>query len=152
MFRKLGLIDKVFKPWEPIPAMQENDRSRLMWDVSLPTDWVLVHRHSDITLTLKESNSTLLLEMACCYDSLLEEREKEKRQKHEELAADLVLQFPCKKKVKSVPLVIGDLGSIGGLAKSLDSTKIFTLNAVLCSKQTRVLYSSTRILKQHLSG
>ena len=76
--------------------MQENDRSRLMWDVSLPTDWVLVHRHSDITLTLKESNSTLLLEMACCYDSLLEEREKEKRQKYEELAADLALQFPCK--------------------------------------------------------
>ena len=92
--------------------------------------------------------------MACCYDSLLEERQKEKQQKYEELAADLVLQFPGNK-VKSVPMVIGDLGSIGSPAKSLEITKLFTPNereAVLCSMQTRVLYSSTRILKRHLSG
>ena len=69
--------------------MQENDRARLMLDVSLPTNRVLEHQCRDVTLTLKESKVTLLLEMACCYDSLLEEREKEKRQKHEELAADL---------------------------------------------------------------
>ena len=87
----------------------------------------------------------LLLEMACCYDSLLEEREMEKRQKYEELTADLALQF-LGHKVKSVPLVIGDLGSIGGRAKSLDSTKLFTLkerDAILCSMHTMVLYSST---------
>ena len=75
--RKLGL--KVFKPWEPIPVVQENDRARLMWDVSSPTDRALVHWRTDITLTLKESKTTLLLEMACCYDSLLEEREKSNR-------------------------------------------------------------------------
>ena len=145
---------QAFKPWEPVPAVQENDRARLMWDVSLPTDRALVHRRPDITLTLNESNTTLLLEMARCYDSLLEEREMEKQQKYEELAADLALQF-LGNKVKSVPLVIGNLGSIGDLAKSLDSTKLFIpkeREAVLCSMQTRVLYSSTRILKQHLSG
>ena len=74
--------------------------------------------------------------------------------KYEELAADLALQFPGNK-VKSVPLVIGDLGSIGNLAKSLESIKLFTAKereAVLCDMQTRVLYSSTRILKRHLSG
>ena len=150
--RKLGL--KVFKPWEPIPVVQENDRARLMWDVSSPTDRALVHWCPDITLTLKESKSTLLLQMACCYDSLLEERQKEKQQKYEQLAADLALQFPGNK-VKSVPLVIGDLGSIGSLAKSLESTKLFTpkeWEAVLCSMQTRVLYLSTRILQRHLSG
>ena len=125
-----------------------------MWDVSLPTDRALVHWRPDITLTLKESKTTLLLEMACCYDSLLEERQKEKQQKYEELDADLALQFPGNK-VKSVPLVIGDMGSIGSLAKSLESTKLFTpkeREAVLCSMQMRVLYSSTRILKPHLSG
>ena len=150
--RKLGL--KVFKPWKSIPAVQETDRARLMWDVSLSTDRALVHRRPDITLTLKESKTTLLLEMACCYDSLIEERQKEKQQKYEELVADLALQFPGNK-VKSVPLVIGDLGSIGNQAKSLESTKLFTpkeWEAVLCSMQTRVLYSSTRILKRHLSG
>ena len=80
-----------------------------MWDVSLPADRALDHKHPDIILTLKESNT---IEMACCYDSLLEEREKEKQQKYEELAADIALQF-LGHKVKSVPLVIGDLGSIG---------------------------------------
>ena len=38
--RKLGL--KVFKPSEPFPAVQDNDRARMMWDVSLPTDRALV--------------------------------------------------------------------------------------------------------------
>ena len=76
---------------------------------------------------------------------LLKERQKEKQQKYEQLAADLALQFPGNK-VKSTPLVIGDLGSIGSLAKSLESTKLFTpkeREALLCSMQTRVLYSST---------
>jgi len=103
-----------------------------------------------ITLTLKESKVTLLLEMACCYGSFLEEREGEAG-KYEKLTADLALQFPSNK-VRAVPLVIGDLGCIGGLAKSLHSTTLKEGNATLCSMHTRMLYSSTRILKRQLAG
>ena len=61
----LGL--KALKPWEPIPAVQENDRARLLWDASIPTDRMLEHRRPDITLVLKKSKKILLLEMACAY-------------------------------------------------------------------------------------
>ena len=105
-------------------------------------------------LVLKRSKNILLLEMGCAYGSLLEEREVEKRNKYEELAADLSGQ--CRGyRLRTVPIVIGDLGSIGGLAKSLESIKIFTqkeLSTILSSMQTRVLYGSTRILKRHLAG
>ena len=108
--RKLGL--RAPEPWEPVPAVQENSKARMLWDVCHPTDREVEDRRPDLTLVLKEQNTVLLLEMACAYDSILEEREDEKLAKYDDLAADLGLQFHGYR-VKRVPLVIGDLGSIG---------------------------------------
>ena len=149
--RTLGL--KVLMPWEPIPPVQDNDKAKLLWDPSIPTDRVLEHRRPDMVLTLKLRSTILLFEMACAYDSLLREREQEKANKYQELAADMACQNPGYS-VKVVPLVIGDLGSIGGLAESLRTAPIFTprqLSAVLDAMQSSVIYASTRILKRHLA-
>ena len=115
---------KVLKPWEPIPAVHESDKVRLQWDPSVPTDRVLEHRRPDVVLTLKHKTKVFLLEMACAFNPLIEEREKEKAGKYEELAADVAIQNPSHK-VSVVPLVIGDLGSIASLAshsQSLESS------------------------------
>ena len=114
---------------------------------------MLEHRRPDVVLVLKEKRFLHLLEMACAFDSLVEEREKEKADKYEELAADMAVHQPGYK-VRIVPIVIGDLGSIGGLAKSLQTLNIFNprqLSAVLSAMQLRVLYWSTR-MKRHLAG
>ena len=60
--------------------------------------------------------------MACAFNSLVEEREKEKADKYEELATDMAVHQPGYR-VRVVPIVIGDLGSIGGLVKSLQILK-----------------------------
>ena len=78
-----------------------------------------------MVLVLKEKRFLYLLQMACAFDSLVEEREKEKANKYEELAADMAVHQPGYK-VTVVPIVIGDLGSIGGLAKSLLILNIFS--------------------------
>ena len=106
-----------------------------------------------MVLTLKLKSTILLFEMACAFDSLLWEREQERTNKYQKLAANIARQNP-RYRVKVVPLVIGDLGSIGGLPESLCTISIFTscqLSAVLDAMQSRVIYSSTRILKQHLA-
>ena len=144
---------RVLKPWEPIPPVQESDEVRLLWDPSIPTDRVLEHRRPDVVLVMKKDRKIFLIEMACAFDPLLAEREKEKSEKYEELATDMATQFPGLR-VEIVPVVIGDLGSARGLADSLRKLKIFTsrqLGSVLGAMQLKVLYSSTRILKRHLA-
>ena len=51
--------------------LQENDRARLLWDASIPTDRLLVPDNH-----LGFEGEIWLLEMACAYDSHLEEQEK----------------------------------------------------------------------------
>lgn len=150
--RNLGL--RMSKPWEPIPPVLENDSVVLRWDPSIPTDRVLEHRRPDMVLIQKDRKRVVLCEMACAYDSLVEERQKEKGRKYEELAADMATQYRGHR-VIIAPLVIGDMGSIGNLAESLKKLDTFSpkqLSAVLLAMQTRVLYSSTRIMKRHLAG
>lgn len=148
--RTLGL--KVLKPWEAIPPVQESDNVRLMWDPSIPTDRVLQERRPDVVLVLKDRREVLLLEFACAFDPLVKEREREKLEKYQELAADVASQYPGYK-VRVVPFVIGDLGSIVGLAESLRSLKLFNprqLGALIDHLQSKVLWGSVRILKRHL--
>lgn len=62
--------------------------------------------------------------MVCAFDSLVEERDKEKADKYKELAADMAIQ-QAGYRVRVVPIVIGDLGSIDGLSKLPHTINIF---------------------------
>ena len=66
---------------------------------------MLEHRHPDVVLVLKEKRFLYLLEMACAFDSLVEEREKEKADKYEKLAADMAVHQPGYR-VRAVPIVM----------------------------------------------
>lgn len=130
--------------------MQESDRVVLQWDPSVPTDRILEHRRPDMVLIEKRRKRVILLEMACAFDSLVEEREQEKTQKYEELAADMATQYPGYR-VITAPLVISDLGSIANITESISKLKLFNpkqKQAVLLAMQTRVLYSS---IQRHLA-
>ena len=93
------------------------------------------------------------MEVACAWDPLVREREEEKRQKYQELAADLAVQNPGWK-VSVAPIVIGDLGSMGKLRDELNATNLFTQNQVnrLATEiQFESLCSAIRILRRVMS-
>ena len=58
---------RLIRPWEPILLVQENDRVRVHWDPSIPTDRILEHRRPDVVLALKEKRLIYLLEMPCVF-------------------------------------------------------------------------------------
>ena len=66
----------------------EDERTKLVVDASMPTDRELTSRRPDVVVFLKGSNQITILEVAVCWEPLLEEWEKEKSYKYQELAAD----------------------------------------------------------------
>ena len=67
----------------------------------------------------------MILEVACTWEPLILEREREKKGKYQELAADLARQLPGFK-IRVVPVVLGDLGAVGGLRRHLEESQLFT--------------------------
>ena len=68
------------------------------------------------------------MDMACAWDSRVTERETEKTSKYQELAADLHHQWRFR--VKVIPVVLGDLGTVTHLKQHLKSLGIFDKGAI----------------------
>lgn len=81
-------------------------------------------RRPDVLVVREWQRSVTVLEVACPWEPLVGEREKEKRLKYGELAADLAKQYRGFQ-VKVVPVVVGDLGLIEGLAGHLRGSGLF---------------------------
>lgn len=61
--------------------------------------------------------------MACAWDPLVWEREKQKKQKDKVFAADLANQWQSFR-VKVIPIVLGDLGLVVNLKKHLKEVRV----------------------------
>ena len=61
-------------------------------DLSVPTDRQLSNRRPDILLYLKESQEVVILEAAVTWEQLLAERECQKSDKYQEMAANFATQ------------------------------------------------------------
>ena len=72
----------------------EDEGTKLVVDVSMPTDRELTSRRQDVVVFLKGSNQITILEVAVCWEPLLEVQKKEKSNKYQELAVDLAIQHP----------------------------------------------------------
>ena len=121
-------------------------------DLSLPTDRQLTSRRPDIVLFLKEDRCIVILECAVAWELLLEEREREKFYKYQELAADLATQHHGWR-VVVVPIVIGSLGTLRSLRQNLNGLALFTqreVNRLAKELQFEVLCSAVRIIRRHL--
>ena len=132
----------------------EDDRTKIVVDVSMPTDRELTSRRPDIVVFLKESNQITILEVAVCWEPLLEEREKEKSNKYRELAADLAIQHPGWK-VNIFPVVIGSLGTLRSFRENIGRLEMFTKREVLRlvrDVQFEVLCFAVRLFRRHFSS
>ena len=62
---------------------------RLVVDLSIPTDRQLTERRPDLVAYYRELRRIVIFEIACAWEPLIEERQREKGGKYRELAADL---------------------------------------------------------------
>ena len=130
----------------------EGTRVKVEIDLSKPTDAQLEHRRPDMIVTL--DTRMYIVEVACAWDSIIQEREVEKRRKYRDLAADLGSQHPSKR-VHNMALVVGDLGTINNFREELQTLDFFTpteCNAILRECQHEVIASAIRIIRRTLSS
>ena len=133
--------------------VRENQHTKILWDVPIPTDKEIVARCPDIFFLDKGNRRLYLIEMAVAWDSLQVERRAEKLSKYGDLCADLRRQFPGYR-LDVVPVVIGVLGTVthhlvGDLGCLPTAAKT---ESQIEGMQRSVLCSCVQILKSHLSA
>ena len=100
-------------------------KAKIAVDLTVPTDRQLSDRRPDILLYLKESQEIMILEVAVTWELLLADRERQKSDKYQELAADLATQHH-RWRVTVVPSVVGCLGTLNSLRANLKGLDVFT--------------------------
>ena len=112
-----------------------------MWDFSIQTDHVIEARRPDLVVVDKKERS-----FAVPGDSRIEEKEKDKIEKYQQLGREL--QKIWNVKVKIIPLVVGSLGAIPKrFGNRLKQTGIAVGTAKV---QKTVLLGTARILRKVL--
>ncbi len=117
-----------------------------------PTMSAITERRPDILIRRYKNKTITILEVAAAYESCLEEREMEKRRKYQPLAADLAKQENGWR-ARCVPVVVGDLGTIGRLRSYLDGSDLFWPNVterIVTYLQREVVCASVDLLAKHL--
>ena len=80
-----------------------------MWDFSIQTDHIIEARRPGLVVVDKKERICKIIDFAVPGDSRIEEKEKDKIEKHEDLEREL--QKIRNVKVKIISLVVGSLGA-----------------------------------------
>ena len=108
--RKFGV--EVSKKWyqhEP-EAVVENEKSKILWDMNIQTDHIIEARPPDMVDIDKAKNHCQIIDFAIPYDSRVEQKEVEKKEKYQDSARELKKIWNMKATI--TPVVIGALGAI----------------------------------------
>ena len=90
-------------------SVSENEGNKILWDFSIQTDHVMEARRLDLVVVdLKRTGK--IVDFAAPVDSRIEEKEKEKIEKYQDLRRGL--QKIWNVRVKIIPLLVGSLGAI----------------------------------------
>ena len=90
-------------------SVLENEDYKILWDFSLQTDHVIEARRPDLVVVDKEG-SRKIIDFAVPRGSRIEEKEKDKIEKYQDLGREL--QKICYVKLKIISLVVDALGAI----------------------------------------
>ena len=117
-----------------------------MWDFSIQTDHVIEARRPDLVVLDKKERSCKIIDSAVPGESRIEEKEKDKIEKCQDLGRELQKIWNVKVKIR--PLVVGSLGAIPKqFANRLKQIGITTGTAQV---QKTVLLGTARILRKVL--
>ena len=117
-----------------------------MWDFSIQIDHVIEARRPDLVVLDKKRRTCKIIDFAVPGDIRIEEKEKEKIEKYQDLRREL--QKIWNVRVKIIPLVVGSLGAIPKqFSNRLKETRI---TAEIGQVQKTVLLGTARILRKVL--
>ena len=117
-----------------------------MWDFSIQTDHVIEAQRPDLVVVDKKRRTCKIIDFAVTGDIRIEEKEKKKIEKYQDLRRKL--QKIWKVRVKIIPLVVGSLGAI---PKQFSSRlKETGVTAEIGQVQKTVLLGTDRILRKVL--
>ena len=91
-------------------SVLENEDYKILWDFSIQMDHVTQARRPDLVLVNKKGGTCKIIDFGLSGDSRIEEMEKEKMKKYQDLTREL--QKIWNVRVKIIPLVLGSLGAI----------------------------------------
>ena len=91
-------------------SVLENEDYKILWDFSIQTDHVIETQRPDLVVIDKKERSCTIIDFAVPGDSRIEEKEKDKIEKYQDLGREL--QKIWNVKVKIIPLVVGSSGAI----------------------------------------
>ena len=91
-------------------SVLENEDYKILWDFSIQTDHVIEARRPDLVVVDKKARTCKIIDFAVPGDSRIEEKEKDKVEKYQDLGREL--QKIWNVKVKIISLVVGSLGAI----------------------------------------
>ena len=134
--------DKWYKH-EP-DSVLENEECKILWDFSIQTDHVIEARRPDLVVVDKK-RICKITDFAVPGDSRIEEKEKDKIEKYQELGREL--QKIWNVKVKIITLVVGSLGAI---PKQFGNRLKQIITSGTAQVQKTVLLGTVRILRKVL--
>ena len=91
-------------------SVLENENYKILWDFSIQTDHAIEARRPDLVVVDKKERICKTIDFAIPGDSGIQEKEKDKIEKNQNLEREL--QNMWNVKVKIIPLVVGSLGAI----------------------------------------
>ena len=139
-----------YKKWYQHRAegVLENEKAKILWDINIQTRYVIEHRRPDIILIDKESNNTLLIDIAVPGDLRVKKSECEKREKYEELRIEI--EKVWKTKARVVPIVVGAMGAQNDLKKYVTGVLEFKDN-IVNELQSIAVLGTSHILRKVLT-
>ncbi len=112
----------------------------------------------DVVVRVRAEQKIAIFDVACTWDRLVQTRERQKKMKYQELAADLATQFP-EYRVTVTPVVIGTRGLIAGLKdhlrKSQRKSGVFKeeeVQSFVSIAQREVLCSGVQMIQRHMKA
>ena len=125
-------------------SVLENEDYKILWDFSIQTGHVVEARRPDLVVADKKERSCKIIDFAVPGDSRIEEKEKDKIEKYQELGREL--QKLWNVKVQIIPLVVGSLGAIP--KQFGNRLKQIGIAVGTAQVQKRVLLGTARILSK----
>jgi hypothetical protein len=134
----------------PDPVL-ENSKCKILWDFPIKTDKTIKSQRPDLTLVDKENKTCLFIEFSVPFDYKVKDKIKEKLEKYQELQFEVRRIWELKK-IKTIPIIIGALGSMDkeylcNKLTELGIAQVITISAL----QKEVVLGTSKILRKHLS-
>ena len=127
-------------------SVLENEDYKILWDFSTQTDHVIEGRRPDLVVIDKKERSCKIIDFAVLGDSRIEEKEKDKIEKYQELGRELPKIWNVKVKIISLAE-----GSLGAIPKQFGNRlKQIGITAGTAQVQKTVLLGTARILRKFL--